>query len=959
MSHKDKTSLMPIHEVYNKLRWDPRFNVAHFIIQYQERSGRLKDKPLAAWNPAGDVPWHRVRQVRYGDEVVWDREQRIERLDELLEPHTLEAPPAALDTQAKALSCWSYDQLTQEWEERQHPHGPRPAPLTLRAITLNALFDLYDEPHLETPLRLKATGSTLEALDADLIILTEITPTMLDVLLALDWVRTSYMASEGPLAEHLEPYGQLILSRHPMQLSLLPLGGHKTLLIARVMWSNQELVVGAVHLSSNSSDDGPSRRQEQLNLTLNALEATPNLLLTGDFNLQEDELSHLFHEHQLRDLWPAHHPKSAGITFDPEHNALAKRHSRSGRQSRYDRFYLRSEQLTPTHMRTFGQTPVKADLPISDHLGVLVELALPRASATQAQPVVQSAAILELPKRHWAELQPIRLEHDRGYSRWMPHINLLYPFVPEAAFEDAAQLLAEQLATTPPFEVTLASIEHFTHEKTQTVWIGPQDPKPINALQATLEQTLPQCHEQSQRANTRSSSFTPHLTIARFERAQTTAMHEAKQRWQQTIKPMTMFVTHVALISRQDKSPFTIKQVIPLSGAGACQAALFNELGPRPELDATIDQLTTLIKATLDAPTQALTLSVGSVRHQTHNPSSDLDLLCITHQDPAILGAQLLEKLPAELKARGVLDATVPTLKLVYQGQEVDITLARYPETQPLIPPHQLDKPTLESLSLPTRMAIDGDLMAHTLFEELETSSAPDQLRLAIRMIKAWAKARGIFGAAWGFWGGTSWSLATIWATQELMARSSAHERLSAEDIVIETIARLCQWPWPNALPLHGAPKRYDALDAHMPVPNLIDPTRNTARSMTAHTAHITQQELQRARKITEAILDRRQHFGALLEPFTPTHTASARFALTPTAHTGALAALQRQLLQAQLALKDWPLRPCSLALPQDQHWLGLSHHGLTLQQERALKRALDLPALQALGVEVHIDASH
>jgi len=44
--------------------------------------------------------------------------------------------------------------------------------------------------------------------------------------------------------------------------------------------------------------------------------------------------------------------------------------------------------------------------------------------------------------------------HDRQIGRWMPHINLLYPFVPAGDVEKAVLLLAEWCASMAPFTVT-------------------------------------------------------------------------------------------------------------------------------------------------------------------------------------------------------------------------------------------------------------------------------------------------------------------------------------------------------------------------------------------------------------------------------------------------------------------------------------------------------------------------
>ena len=49
-----------------------------------------------------------------------------------------------------------------------------------------------------------------------------------------------------------------------------------------------------------------------------------------------------------------------------------------------------------------------------------------------AKPTHQTALVLIPPESCWAPIQAIRKQHDRSFERWMPHINLLYGFVPAA-----------------------------------------------------------------------------------------------------------------------------------------------------------------------------------------------------------------------------------------------------------------------------------------------------------------------------------------------------------------------------------------------------------------------------------------------------------------------------------------------------------------------------------------------
>ena len=74
----------------------------------------------------------------------------------------------------------------------------------------------------------------------------------------------------------------------------------------------------------------------------------------------------------------------------------------------------------------------------------------PRADAAlvrQYPPVPTSAVALLLPQALWPALQSIREKNDPAFTRWPPHINLLYGFVSEDRLADACDVLRGRLCT--------------------------------------------------------------------------------------------------------------------------------------------------------------------------------------------------------------------------------------------------------------------------------------------------------------------------------------------------------------------------------------------------------------------------------------------------------------------------------------------------------------------------------
>jgi 2'-5' RNA ligase/uncharacterized protein (UPF0248 family) len=181
-----------------------------------------------------------------------------------------------------------------------------------------------------------------------------------------------------------------------------------------------------------------------------------------------------------------------------------------------------------------------------------------------AKPVHRSAVALIPPEEVWPPIEAIRRMHDKHVDRWMPHINLLYGFLPDAVFAEARGVIAEALRAVAPFEVTLDEVRRFQHRSSSTVWLHPRSDPPgaLVGLQATLEGLFPQCSEQSSIA---ASGFTPHLSIAQVDREDDAEARMAE--WRRVL-PIAFPVRSIHLISRRGEEPFVVRYAIPLGPQG-------------------------------------------------------------------------------------------------------------------------------------------------------------------------------------------------------------------------------------------------------------------------------------------------------------------------------------------------------------------------------------------------------
>lgn len=84
--HRKQQSVQPAppsklptsREVYHRIRWDSRLTPASFVIGVEERFSGMIEVPFHAFVPDGEIPWHRVWYFKQGDQIMWDREKRID-----------------------------------------------------------------------------------------------------------------------------------------------------------------------------------------------------------------------------------------------------------------------------------------------------------------------------------------------------------------------------------------------------------------------------------------------------------------------------------------------------------------------------------------------------------------------------------------------------------------------------------------------------------------------------------------------------------------------------------------------------------------------------------------------------------------------------------------------------------------------------------------------------------------
>ncbi|KAF0973135.1 hypothetical protein FDP41_008342 [Naegleria fowleri] len=163
------------------------------------------------------------------------------------------------------------------------------------------------------------------------------------------------------------------------------------------------------------------------------------------------------------------------------------------------------------------------------------------------------------PTSIWEPIQEIRQVMDKGFTRWPPHINLLFPFIPEGCFDAAATLLKKELANFEPFECTFHDINCF-RKGSSVLWLDQDEHavKQVVELQKRVAALFPYCDEKKNEKG----EFIPHLTIGyTSQNIVDKTMSELKQQW----KSVTVPVGEICMIFRPDvDTSFTTIHKIPL-----------------------------------------------------------------------------------------------------------------------------------------------------------------------------------------------------------------------------------------------------------------------------------------------------------------------------------------------------------------------------------------------------------
>ncbi|EAR94356.1 2'-5' RNA ligase family protein (macronuclear) [Tetrahymena thermophila SB210] len=174
--------------------------------------------------------------------------------------------------------------------------------------------------------------------------------------------------------------------------------------------------------------------------------------------------------------------------------------------------------------------------------------------------VFHSALIIKPPQDKWNQIQEIRKIHDKAYERWMPHINMSFPFVQPEKFSDAAKLLQQEFQDFEEFEIEFKVFDNFTHGKSSVLYLKPQvNENQLQLAQQKIQKVFPFLDDLSKKGE---GGFAPHLTCGQFSSNQ---IEKVKKQYQEKYAPIKFTCSELCLITRDGQdAPFIVKEVVTL-----------------------------------------------------------------------------------------------------------------------------------------------------------------------------------------------------------------------------------------------------------------------------------------------------------------------------------------------------------------------------------------------------------
>jgi endonuclease/exonuclease/phosphatase family metal-dependent hydrolase len=443
--------------VYYRILSDKQLNPCNFKITYYDS---IKDKyidvAVLQWKPiknGGDIPWTRVYFIKFKNEIIWDRNNRVYDID----------------------GCVEKDDYM---------------PFDFKIMSFNVLSDIYDKKITDMTKRKDKLIEFIDETNCDVVCLQEITDEFHDDL--KKYFDNKYFIN----ITDAKVNNIVILSKiNPVGCDIISLDNNSNKKAINVTIKMNDIIninIVGIHLTSDTHKNSKSVRIQQISKIkkkLNLDNDNNPCIILGDTN-EIDGIE------QLSEFVDSNN--SVKITYNPQENYFAKKFSSKGFGCRYDRIYH--------HKLSCDNFLVIENNELSDHYPVIGDYHLINECTTDEINCSSSKIIETSYKTSLCVIPPHNIQQELpNYNpNWMPHINIFWGFIPESKFNEYYVLLNK--IKIDPFNLVLNEIDTFEHDENITVYLKPskESIEKLREIHSKYSSIFPLKD---------TSEFNPHLSI--------------------------------------------------------------------------------------------------------------------------------------------------------------------------------------------------------------------------------------------------------------------------------------------------------------------------------------------------------------------------------------------------------------------------------------------------------------
>ena len=256
----------------------------------------------------------------------------------------------------------------------------------------------------------------------------------------------------------------------------------------------------------------------------------------------------------------------------------------------------------------------------------------------------------------------------------------------------------------------------------------------------------------------------------------------------------------------------------------------------------------------------------GSYRLGVHGPGTDIDILCvspryITREEFERDMFEVLKKQPCVSKITGVFKTKVPLIKMIFDSVPIDLLYACLSgfdrigdEMKDL-----MDDNVISRCDEKTTLSLNGPRNTDTTLSLVPNL---DNFRTTLRVVRLWAKRRGVYSNVLGFPGGAAWSI--------MVAKvCKMYPNYVPSQLVRKFFKVYDMWDWNQAVFL----KQVEQMSVNSSEPGLMMvmtpayPSFNSTYSVNRHSKQAICDEFHLANKVTAKIEENKAAWNDLFEP--------------------------------------------------------------------------------------------